>query len=921
MTRRVRSLALVVAATVAAAGCGAGKSTPRPLVRPQLDTARELHLEVVPTTHTLPNGLRVVLLADSSSNLVSVDMRYQVGKLEDPPDKPGLAHLVEHMMFELGPGRPALKDRLAQVALTFNAYTTWDETHYTALALRDRLPDMIALEAERMAATCNRFDPVVFAREREVIRSELRQRSGVGTAVNDLLRRLGYGTEHPYARPFDASAASLDELTLDDVCGFIERYYAPERAVLVVTGNFDPDAAKTAAGDAFAAIMPRRTPARPNVPPIALTMGASKHTLPVKRAAAYIITAAPVFTDREGTYDDSLRELFEAHILYKLRKLDYVSSVGVQRLGGERAPLNVASVIVTDPARVKDAVDAFFAARDEFAKEMADFEVPRQAERNAAALLRRYESISSRGVLLADYVQYGYGVLDIATHVAWLRGVSLRGMGRRSVNYFSRAKSHVAVVTPDDPDEALEDEVTAGGARYDVQSYEVPVDGDEHLRDLALPAEHMKADVRRFTLDNGMRVMLAPSLEYPLVDIRLVFPVGSLHDPADKPGLAEMTAHLLAPNYAPGYSYADQLFLRAILAMGGDLSVDVSEKYTTFRTRGLAMHTDGLLWQLGWLLDRGKLTKDTLANYRKILARNDDDDARRSRVRVRAIGTALFGAGHPYVQAASALEQAKHVHLDDLRKFRRANYHPTNAVLVVSGNFYPPDIEQRIRDQYGKWKSRAAAGPPARRVPPAARRSAAVHFGHEDDDTSQVWIAIAFATPPGTANRAAREVVEEMLRARMESLREELASTYGIGVAQLYSSGPGLIMIRGAIDKARGGEALVAMRAVLDSLRRGDDAAAVFARARRVVFRRSLAQSMAAGVVASHLVEVALGKRKLDDYTAEAADVAKLRLPDVQRVIDTALSDRASVVFVSGSRKAIDATYAAAGIRDVEYLE
>src|SRR5690349_12766812 len=79
------------------------------------------------------NGLRFVIVPDKSTQLVEVDVRYEVGSREDPEGKAGLAHLVEHLMFQLKPdgeGTPPLMHFISQLSTQFNAYTIWDYTHY-----------------------------------------------------------------------------------------------------------------------------------------------------------------------------------------------------------------------------------------------------------------------------------------------------------------------------------------------------------------------------------------------------------------------------------------------------------------------------------------------------------------------------------------------------------------------------------------------------------------------------------------------------------------------------------------------------------------------------------------------------------------------------------------------------------------------
>ncbi len=918
MIRRPRTYLAVAA--VAAVSCG-GPKTPRRLDRPA-DISQ--HALVLPkaSRFSLANGTRVVVATDEASNLVGVDVRYEVGSVEDPPGKAGLAHVVEHMSFELGPEAPFLDDRLAAVALYYNAYTSFDETHYTAVAMRDQLEDLLALEGARMRASCDQLDATVFEREREVIKSELRQRTTLASQVSDTLRTAVYGPDHPYTRSVAGTEADLDAITLDDVCWFITTYYAPERAIVVVTGNVDQDAVRRKVDAAFGDVLPRPTPVRRHVPAPMVTQSNTRHELPVVRASALIATPAPVFADREGAFGRTLTALFEGVVQGELSDLDYIASFEVGRIGGARAPVHVAAISVDDPARLKDAVKAFFRARAEVQKRLSKYNVPSESQRKAAGQIRAYEAIGRRGSILADYAQYGPLDMTLASHVRWMRAATVGYLARRADQYFDAEHSHVAYVYPTERGKATDDSASfeQTSATYDVGQWQTPVDEGEQAVDLPMPSLGMDVTARQVRLPNGMKVLLAGNLPYPLVDIRLVFPVGSMHDPADKPGVADLTARFLLPSSQSVYWGDDLAFLEQILTMGGDPAVHVTETTTTFRVRGLAIHTEGFVWQLGWLLDRGELSGDVLELYRELLEKADDDDDRRAQARSKAIRVALFGADHPYARTVAAREEAKRIGLSDLRAFRQRYYRPDDAVLVVAGQFDVDDIEHRIREQYGAWRSGGAKAP-TRSIPPARRRTRAQYFGHVDDDAGQITIAFAYATAPGRGRTAARTVLAEMIDHRMQALRERLAATYGISVSQSYSAGPGFLLVGGAIDASQSGQALNAMRAAMADLRAGVDAGAAFARARRAVFRRALAQTMSAATVASHLVAAARGEVDRGGLGAFAREVAGLRPADVQAIIDAELRETDGIVFVSGPRKVVEDTYAAAQLRDVTYLD
>ncbi|MGH2898209.1 MAG: M16 family metallopeptidase, partial [Solirubrobacteraceae bacterium] len=156
---------LVVAAVVGGVACG-DTSVPKiafkqPEVRGRLQK----------------NGLRFVVMPDTTTQLVEIDVRYEVGAREDPPGKAGLAHLVEHLMFQQRPDATTGKSvmqMLQQMTLAMNAYTNWDTTHYMVNARAEMLDPLLKLEAMRMFYRCETIPEEEFLREREVVRNEIR---------------------------------------------------------------------------------------------------------------------------------------------------------------------------------------------------------------------------------------------------------------------------------------------------------------------------------------------------------------------------------------------------------------------------------------------------------------------------------------------------------------------------------------------------------------------------------------------------------------------------------------------------------------------------------------------------------------------------------------------------------------------------
>ena len=109
------------------------------------------------------NGLRFVIMPDPSTQLAEVDVRYDVGAREDPQGKAGLAHLVEHLMFQTrpdGPNTAPMFQTIIALATDFNAYTNWDTTHYRMTSQAGNLDAMLKIEVAYEKNAKSQFDAI-----------------------------------------------------------------------------------------------------------------------------------------------------------------------------------------------------------------------------------------------------------------------------------------------------------------------------------------------------------------------------------------------------------------------------------------------------------------------------------------------------------------------------------------------------------------------------------------------------------------------------------------------------------------------------------------------------------------------------------------------------------------------------------------
>jgi zinc protease len=209
---------------------------------------------------TLANGLQVVIVRNTLAPVVSTDLAYLVGSRDDPPDIPGLAHAQEHMLFR---GTKALStDALATIATAlggnYSAQTGDTVTEYTFTVPASDLDAVLRIEADRMRGI-NDADSQ-WRIERGVIDEEVNASASVeGNDFLDDVHALAYrGTS--LERPGVGTVAAFDRLNGRRLKEFYDRWYAPNNAVFVITGDVDPQATLTAVRKRFADIPAHSVP-------------------------------------------------------------------------------------------------------------------------------------------------------------------------------------------------------------------------------------------------------------------------------------------------------------------------------------------------------------------------------------------------------------------------------------------------------------------------------------------------------------------------------------------------------------------------------------------------------------------------------------------------------------------------------------
>jgi zinc protease len=258
-----------LAVAVAAAACASGSSSP-PASAPAPATAAPstaARFSIPVDYDTLPNGLKVVLSRDTTAPIAAVAVYYNIGFRIEPRDRTGFAHLFEHMMFQGSNnlGKMEFIKLVQSNGGVLNGSTRFDFTNYFEVVPSHTLETMLWAEGDRMRGLAITQENLT--NQQGVVKNEVR--------VNVLNQPYGgfpwldmpqiANTNWYNAHNFYGDLEDLDAATLADVQSFFKQYYAPNNAVLVVVGDYEPAKTKAWIQKYFANIPRVELAAKPDI--------------------------------------------------------------------------------------------------------------------------------------------------------------------------------------------------------------------------------------------------------------------------------------------------------------------------------------------------------------------------------------------------------------------------------------------------------------------------------------------------------------------------------------------------------------------------------------------------------------------------------------------------------------------------------
>jgi zinc protease len=799
MTRTTtpRAAWLALAGLGLAIGCAGPQVPDRPLLPPQQFAQRLFNL---------PSGLRVLVQEDHRAELVAVATVVGTGSSADPAGQEGLAHLVEHLCHR------GVDARLKRTGATYNATTEADRTTYYALAHREQLTELVAIEGRRLEALLDGVGPEIFDTERDVVRNEQRQRGGDPRVVAALFRQIFPGG-HPMARNFPGGRPDLSAVTLASAREFVARHYRPTNIVVVIAGDVDPEQVAQLVGRwsksviiemGATSLLAAPAPAAAQRP-----VSDEIHRLTVSTTGRALFIAWPLAADRAA--DDPFIAMSLAAMEIKLISGGWASvatPLVIESKSGSIMAIALPLNPKADPSKVRDHVlDAVANSRGDA---VARWLMGHVKWVTGTTLMRKSTDLLVSTVAVAHHLSSSGRPTfykDTLEQLAAVKPLAISDFLGATV---SRDQANTLLVDPEHPDGQEGEAAGAAITQIDVPKHDLEQNEDVNLSDFA--TNRLRQMVRapdlghlpRFRLSNGLEVVVVPRpAGVPVAEVTIQLSSGNENmAPFGLAGLADDLSHnargcsdeslLTEVGGTIGEGGGDWPRQHAVQVFAGNLANGFVALANVLRCRELDDNAvkiaDGIL----------RVRMDV----RNELVKKPYQQA------AEAFWNALypdgaFGLRNRQTAALQALGEA------DYEAALQAQYRPAGALAVVVTDQPTAQLQLEMQKYLGGWTQSEL--PHTRPAPDAvALPTGRVLrlFQAESPQQDQLRFGCRLA-PVTEATLPARDMLEAIVRREATQVRSSWGATYGFAVEVTHRPhGVDHLEVTGAVDSSRTADAV-----------------------------------------------------------------------------------------------------------------
>lgn len=405
-------------------------------------------------TFTLKNGMQVVVIPNDRAPVVTSMVWVRAGSADEPWGRSGSAHFFEHLMFKgtpkVGPGE--FSKAVRALGGNDNAFTSYDYTAYFESVSVENLEKIMEMNADRMRNLSP--PPDHFASEHKVILEERRERTDNDPQAKfgEQLRAALY-VNHPYGRPVIGWYDEMERLDWPTAKKFYDKHYAPNNAILVVSGDMTAERLKPLAEKTYGslkALEKQLSRKRPAVPPLVGEMRLVYRDPAIRQPMLQRLYRVPSW--RQGKQDALALQVMEEVLsggpstrLYKALAVDSkkVSAVSffydAQRWDNAEAGFSATLLPGVKPEEVDGAINTILQTLIKEGITEDELRAAKESLKDGAVYAR--DSLTGPAMIVGQALATGATLEDVETWPAQIETVTAAQVQAVAKRYFN----------PDDP--------------------------------------------------------------------------------------------------------------------------------------------------------------------------------------------------------------------------------------------------------------------------------------------------------------------------------------------------------------------------------------------------------------------------------------------------------------------------------------
>jgi zinc protease len=718
----------------------------------------------------LPDGLTVIVQEDHSAPVASVQAWCATGSVdEDEHVGAGLSHILEHMLFKGTTTRSTnqIAQKIQDVGGYINAYTSFDRTVFWIDVPKDGVWTALDVLADAMMNST--LPPQEYAKEQEVIRREFAMgMDDPDRMAGQLLFATAY-QKHPYRLPVIGQLEVYNQLTQEQVMQYYKARYVPNNLTFIVVGDVDGEKVRQQLADFFKAY-------------------------PEKSLKPVFIPEEPPQLGLREVHNEFPTELTRLSLAWHIPEITHPDVPALDLLAGILGDGRSSRLYqrVREQAGLAYSVSAFSYTPGDPGLFGVDATVDPKKRDAAQQLIRQMiDEVKQNGVTPGELAKGKKTSLSHHLHaLTTMRGqasdIGSNWLLTRNLNFSRDYLAAVQKVTLDD--------IRRVAGKYLVDQ-NLTIASLNPKGALAGKAGEAKpapaAEIQKFELANGLRILVREDPRLPLVAMSAVFRGGLLAETPQDSGLTRLTAKTLlkGTKTRTAEQIADQ-----IEAVGGSISSDAGNNSFSVSLDVTKPDLKLGVELLADILLNATMPEKAVAREKEVqIAGIKQEEEQPTTVARNILRQALFDH-HPYaLRANGSAESVQRLTQKDLLEFRDRYLVAKNGVISVFGNVNAADVKQLFEQALATMKPGALALTDAKPPAPLAK----VENVETQKQKTQGIIMVGYrGVDMFSKDRHPLELIDEAssdLGSRFfVRIREQMGLAYFVGASQMQGLVPGL---------------------------------------------------------------------------------------------------------------------------------